>query len=55
MLRWLYQQGVESFNEMTNLSKGFRQELSQISFISILRPVRVEKADDGTQKFPISA
>jgi 23S rRNA (adenine2503-C2)-methyltransferase len=51
MLRWLYQQGVQSFDEMTNLSKRFRQELSQISFISILRPVHVEKAADGTKKF----
>jgi len=51
MLRWLYQQGVQSFDEMTNLSKKFRQELSQISFISALRPVSVEKAGDGTKKF----
>ncbi len=51
MLRWLYQQGVQSFDEMTNLSKGFRQALSQISFISSLYPLRVEKAEDGTQKF----
>jgi 23S rRNA (adenine2503-C2)-methyltransferase len=51
MLRWLYQQGVESFDEMTNLSKKFRQELSQVSFISTFRPVRIEKAADGTQKF----
>ena len=51
MLRWLYQQGAQSFDEMTNLSKRFRHELSQISFISILRPERVEKAADGTQKF----
>jgi 23S rRNA (adenine2503-C2)-methyltransferase len=51
MLRWLYQQGVQSFDEMTNLSKRFRQELSQISFISTLRPVHVEKATDGTKKF----
>jgi len=51
MLRWLYQHGVQSFDEMTNLSKRFRQELSQISFISLLRPVRVEKAGDGTKKF----
>jgi 23S rRNA (adenine2503-C2)-methyltransferase len=51
MLRWLYQQGVQSYEEMTNLSKRFRQELSQISFISLLRPVCVEKAGDGTKKF----
>jgi len=51
ILRWLYQQGVESFDEMTNLSKKLRQELSQSSFISVLRPLHVEKAGDGTRKF----
>jgi 23S rRNA (adenine2503-C2)-methyltransferase len=51
ILRWLYQQGVESFNEMTNLSKRLRQEMSQVSFISGLSPLHIEKATDGTQKF----
>ncbi len=51
ILRWLYQKGVQSFDEMTNLSKKFRQELSQVSFISILRPLQVEQARDGTKKF----
>jgi len=50
ILRWLYQKGVQSFDEMTNLSKRFRQELSQVSLISILRPLRVEQASDGTKK-----
>ena len=36
---------------MTNLSKRFRQELSRVSFISSLHPVRVEQAKDGTKKF----
>jgi 23S rRNA (adenine2503-C2)-methyltransferase len=36
---------------MTNLSKRFRQELSQVSFISTLHPLRVEQARDGTKKF----
>ncbi len=36
ILRWLYQRGVHSFDEMTNLSKKFRQALDQISFISTL-------------------
>ncbi len=36
---------------MTNLSKRFRHELSQVSFISSLNPVRVEQAKDGTKKF----
>ncbi len=51
LLRWLYQNPVDSFDEMTNLSKTFRQELSQISFISSLKPIHVEQAKDGTKKF----
>ena len=51
ILRWLYQKGAQSFDEMTNLSKRFRQELSQVSFISTLHPPRVEEARDGTKKF----
>ncbi len=51
ILRWLYQKGVESFDEMTNLSKRFRQELSQIGFISTLSTLNMEQARDGTKKF----
>ena len=51
ILRWLYQKGVPSFDEMTNLSKRFRQELSQVSFFSTLHPLRVEQAMDRTRKF----
>jgi 23S rRNA (adenine2503-C2)-methyltransferase len=50
ILRWLYQKGVQSFDEMTNLSKGFRQELWRVSVISTLRPLQVEQASDGTKK-----
>ena len=51
ILRWLYQRGVHSTDEMTDLSKRFRQELSAASFISTLRPLHVEEAKDGTKKF----
>ncbi|NWG03051.1 MAG: 23S rRNA (adenine(2503)-C(2))-methyltransferase RlmN [Syntrophaceae bacterium] len=51
ILRWLYQKGVESFEEMTNLSKKFRKELSQISYLSTLSPLYIEQARDGTKKF----
>jgi 23S rRNA (adenine2503-C2)-methyltransferase len=51
ILGWLYQKGVQSFDEMTNLSKRFRKELSQVSSISALTPLRVEQASDGTKKF----
>jgi 23S rRNA (adenine2503-C2)-methyltransferase len=51
VLRWLYQKGVHSIDEMTNLSKKFRQDLSEVSYISALLPLHVEQAKDGTKKF----
>ena len=51
MLRWLYREGVHSVDQMTNLSKKFRQELKEVSMISSLRPLCVEEARDGTKKF----
>ena len=51
ILRWLYQKGVHSIDEMTNLSKRLRQELKEISTVSFLVPLRVEQARDGTKKF----
>jgi len=51
ILRWLYQQGVHSFDEMTNLSRRLRHELNQVSYISALRTLCVEQAADGTRKY----
>ena len=51
ILRWLYPKGIQSFDEMTNLSKKFREELNQVSRISTLHPIHVEEAKDGTKKF----
>jgi len=51
VLRWLYQKGVHSFDEMTNLSNKFRQDLSKVSYISTFPPLHVEQAKDGTKKF----
>jgi 23S rRNA (adenine2503-C2)-methyltransferase len=51
MLRWLYREGVHSIDEMTNLSKKFREELKEVSTLSSLRPLRVEESKDGTKKF----
>jgi 23S rRNA (adenine2503-C2)-methyltransferase len=51
ILRWLYPKGVHSFDEMTNLSKKLREELTKVSFISNLHPSRTEEAGDGTKKF----
>ena len=51
ILRWLYQKSIHSIDEMTNLSKRLREELSQTSSISTLHPLKVEQARDGTKKF----
>ena len=54
ILRWLYQKGVQSFDEMTNLSKRFRQELSQASFISTLMPAARRTGQRWNKKILIS-
>ena len=51
VLRWLYAVGVGSFDQMTNLSKGFRRELDRLSFFSNFKPLQTEQAKDGTKKF----
>jgi 23S rRNA (adenine2503-C2)-methyltransferase len=51
ILRWLYQKGAHSIEEMTNLSKNFRRQLNEVCTISTLHPLMVEEAKDGTKKF----
>jgi len=49
--RWLYGQGAQSFEEMSNLSKEFREKLESNAWISWLEPREVQFSADGTQKF----
>lgn len=51
IFKWLYQRGATSFDEMTNLSKDFRQELALQARITSLQPEKVEKSVDGTKKY----
>ncbi len=51
ILRWLYQKGVHSIEEMTNLAKPFRQQLGQVCDISTIDTLQIEEARDGTKKF----
>jgi 23S rRNA (adenine2503-C2)-methyltransferase len=51
LIKWLYKQGVSDFDEMTDLSKAFRQTLRRRASISSLVPSRVETSVDGTEKF----
>ncbi len=48
---WLWQKGVNSFDEMTNLSKEFRDRLRKEYHISHLVPERRRESADQTTKF----
>ena len=51
IFKWLYQQDAASFEEMTNISKALRAELSETACISRLEPEVVETGSDGTRKY----
>jgi 23S rRNA (adenine2503-C2)-methyltransferase len=49
--QWLFQKRVTSFAEMTNLSRGLRDQLDEHFSIGRLRIVRQAESADGTVKF----
>jgi 23S rRNA (adenine2503-C2)-methyltransferase len=48
---WLYRPGITGFSQMTDLSKGLRQELSQKACFSWPQIAAVERSKDGTVKY----
>ncbi len=48
---WLYAKAAQSFDEMTDISKDFREVLSQISYISNLQLAAQSVSDDSTIKY----
>ncbi len=48
---WIYQKGVQDFGAMTNLAKGFREELD--AHFTVARPeiVELQVSQDGTRKY----
>src|ERR1039457_2384644 len=54
VFKWIYQQDAHSFEEMTNISKALRKELSETAVISNLEPETVEQGSDGTRKYLFS-
>ena len=50
ILRWIFQQGARSVDEMTNLSRGLRQLLGNEFELSSPRVVRRSVSEDGTRK-----
>jgi 23S rRNA (adenine2503-C2)-methyltransferase len=51
LFRWIHQLGVVDFNQMTNLSKGFRQQLIAKAEIKVPEVVLRKQATDGTRKW----
>lgn len=48
--QWMWQRGVNDFNDMTNLSKGTRELLENAYYFDKLIPHQVQTATDGTVK-----
>ena len=51
IIKWIHQQGVENFDDMTNVSKALRQELSSIANIKPLEVAIDNESNDGTRKW----
>lgn len=52
ILEWIYQKGVLSWDEMTNLSKGLREKLAQFIRFPVLELVKMTESNDlETYKF----
>ncbi len=49
--QWIYQKYIDSFEEMKNLPKSLREELSKKYIISPLEIVNVEESRDGSKKY----
>ncbi len=51
IFKWIYQKNVTDFDQMTNLSKDFRDDLSARAYVSSLSPEIEESSSDGTRKY----
>lgn len=51
--KWLHKVNVESFDEMTDISKSLREKLKENTYIDVLEIITVQKSKDGTHKFLI--
>ncbi len=49
--KWVWQRGVDTFEEMTNVSKDARKQLAEHFSIRWLESAAVMDSSDGTQKF----
>ncbi|TNE75380.1 MAG: 23S rRNA (adenine(2503)-C(2))-methyltransferase RlmN [Gammaproteobacteria bacterium] len=53
LMKWIHQQGVDDFDQMTNLSKSLRQQLQEKAEIRAPEVVSQHDSADGTRKWLI--
>ena len=53
VLKWIHHAGVDSFDEMTNLSKALREKLSELAEVRAPEIVSQQDSEDGTRKWAI--
>lgn len=51
LAEWLYKKNAISIDDMTNLSKKARTELSEKFEVGVSAPVKIQKSMDGTKKY----
>jgi 23S rRNA (adenine2503-C2)-methyltransferase len=51
VLKWIHFNGVQDFQDMTNISKELRQKLTEIADISVPQVIFEKAAKDGTYKW----
>ncbi|WP_245710491.1 23S rRNA (adenine(2503)-C(2))-methyltransferase RlmN [Allopseudospirillum japonicum] len=51
VLKWMHHYGVDDFSQMTDLSKGLRQRLSEVAEIRAPKVVYHHYSEDGTRKW----
>lgn len=51
LIQWVHQRGVTDFDDMTNLSQSFRQQLHDIASTCLPEVALDRTADDGTRKW----
>jgi 23S rRNA (adenine2503-C2)-methyltransferase len=51
LVRWLYGRGISRFDEMSDLSAEFREQLAERYFVGTTEIVRSQTSSDGTRKY----
>lgn len=51
VMKWIYQEGVDDFDAMTNLSKVLRERLREVAEIRLPEVVQDHPSSDGTRKW----